>query len=350
MTESVKRDSNIELMRIVCIFLLVCHHYVVHGGYISISDGQYAFITQWIASIGKICFIAFLAVSSWFLSDKPFRSIRFAKTWLEVLFYSVSFAIVTALLGRSFTAGEWFSVFLPIAGNSHGFASAYLAFYLLIPFLQKAVQQANKKQMLFLIGALTYFQIITKGVAYIAHYQQYLFSELQLFILVYFLLVYLKRFPIKLLENKWIDLGIFVTCWCIMTIYPRIALKPGLFNSLNADESGIFNIIGGIALMLFFKNIIMKPNRIINAVASTTFGILLIHDHNFFRYSLWKDVLHVQDHFYSHYFLVWLVLTSLFVFCAAMIIDFARMRFLEKPLFRVKKINKFFEKIDQILR
>lgn len=348
MQKSVPRDSNIELMRIVCIFLLVCHHYIVHGLYLSLSDQKYALFAQGITAVGKICIIAFLAVSSWYLSDKPFRSVRFAKTWMEVLFYSVTLAVLTSLLGRPFTPEEWFGVFLPIAGSSHGFASAYLAFYLLIPFLQKSVQQAGKKQLLGLVIALTYFQIIIKGIGYTIHYQQQLFSELQLFILVYFILVYLKRFPIHFLENKWIDLLITVTCWGIATVGPRIASDPGLFNSINADESGIFNIIGGIALMFFFKNIRIKPNRVINAVASTTFGILLIHDHNFFRYPLWREVLRVQDRFNSRYFLIWMGLTCLFVFCVSMVIDFARIYLLERPLFRIPKLNDFFDRVDRV--
>lgn len=341
MGEFTKRNSNFELMRIVCMFALICHHYVVHGGFLDPQNSSNRIVVLACLSIGKICFIAFLAVSSYFLADKPFKAERFVKIWLQVFFYSILFTGITQLLTGQITWRNAVSSLFPIIGNSHGFAAAYLAFYLVIPFLQKAIKEATRKQLLFLISILIYFQIISKGMGFIAQYQQYLYSELQLFILIYIIVVYLKRFPLPRLDSKLGGIALFAISWATMwgiyilnERYPNPYIQ--FFFSINADESGIMYILGGIGLMMFFKNLSIKPHTTINYVASTTFGILLIHDHNFFRYPLWSKILHVQDGFGKGYFLFRMLIICLMVFITAMMIDICRINLLEKIILQTR--------------
>ena len=127
------RQSNFELLRIVCMIFLVAHHCCVHGGVLN-TDSPYRFFALIFLPIGKICFVAFVALSMWFLTEKSFKSSRFVKTWLEVFFYSVSFCLISFIFIPRSKLGMirgGLASLLPITGNSHGFASSYLLFYLL---------------------------------------------------------------------------------------------------------------------------------------------------------------------------------------------------------------------------
>ena len=89
----------------------------------------------------------------------------------------------------------------------------------------------------------------------------------------------------------------------------------------------------------------MKPNRFINAVAATTFGVLLIHaNSDIMRQWLWIDLLkNVSVYSYS-----WMPLHAigsvLGIFVVCSIVDFARIILIERPFFKL--INPVLEKIS----
>lgn len=131
------RDSNIEICRIICMLMIIGHHCVVHGGGMNMDVCANKWIAYLIFPGGKICFDSFIAISTWFFVEQSFKTERFIKVWLEVLFYSVVTIAAAAMLGSQFTGIEWFSAFLPITGSVQGYPQVYLAFYLMLPLLTK---------------------------------------------------------------------------------------------------------------------------------------------------------------------------------------------------------------------
>ena len=348
-----ERNSNLELLRIICMFFLIIHHCVVHGGSVWNATGLNWYIAWFFVPIGKICFNTFLAISAWFLVDKAFKSERFFKTWLQVFFYSIGGAALAFFLGLQMTWRDGFSALFPITGNSHGFAAAYLAFYLLTPFLSIVAKRIGKKPLAFLIIILLYFQVFSKGIAFITQYTQNLYSELQLFVLVYFIVLYFKKFGIKIFEKRTFNIIVVLISWVLLFVMMCLRRQSNnyieLFFSINNDESGIIYIISGCSLFFLFKNINIKTNIIINKIAGTTFGILLIHDHNFLRPLFWKNILHVQDWYLSSYFGLYLFLTSLTVFIVCALIELIRQIIFNNTIYKLQGMKKIFNKIDECL-
>ena len=255
-----KRESNLELCRVLCMLLIIAHHAIVHGGILNIEGiSTNKMMSLFLIPAGKIAFDCFIALSCWFLIDQKFKMNKFLLIWSEVLFYSVSFTIVAYFMGAQLTWRNWFSIFLPISGNSHGFAASYLAFYLLLPFLKRMTQNLTKFQVRILLLLLFYFEVCTKIIGYFAQYTQPMASELFVFILIYVLIFNLKKWPIKLIEKKWMTFGIFSLIWILIWIswYYNITLPGNQFSqfmiTIMGDESSITNIIAGIALFFFFK-------------------------------------------------------------------------------------------------
>ena len=352
------RESNIELCRIISMFMIIAHHLVLHGGLISVPE---MFPNKWLGYIilpgGKVGFDAFIAISAWFLAGSDFRAERFFKTYFQVIFYSVTTALAAILLGTSIPLLQFLGTFLPLTGSVQGYAATYLAFYLLMPFLAILSRNINDRQHLFIIGVLTVFTIAAKIVGSATTTEQSCYSRVTLFVFFYFLLGYIKTHPVKSLENPFLMLFVFIVNWGVIVVcncQNQIwgENKPEFLNytiPLISGESGLLYIIGGLSLFFFFKSIKIKPNRVINLFASTTLAVLLIHDGHFFRKTTWS-LLKTSEWYYSRHFLIraGICVVGIYLFCS--VIEFMRRKFIEKPFFRLGSIKKLCEKTDKAAR
>lgn len=352
------RNTSIELLRIICMMSIIAHHCVVHGGAYTMDNG----INKWIALVllpgGKICFDVFIAISAWYMIDSKFRASRFMKIWLQILFYNLFFTFLTDKLGAGYAAPigirDWIGNFFPILGNSHGFAAAYLMFYLFVPFLSMLAHQLSQRQTQLLILLLAASQVFSSLMGSVTRYYQPMPGEVVLFVLFYYIALYLKRWPMKIQSNKPILFAIVLCGWILITAF-RIgyALYPDTFFftwgvEITANESSLSNIISGFALFLLVKDWKMPHIPMINTVASTTFGILLYHDHNFFRPVIWQRFIKASTWYYvpPMQFVFYIVLSVLGVFIVGMLVDFGR-QFLEKQIFRSIWMKKVCEMIER---
>lgn len=357
--KSVKRDSNIELLRVIAMILLIGHHLVVHGGILGTGYMTNKLISVFFVPWGKICFDAFVAISTWYLVDKTFDGQRFIKTWLQVFTYSVVFTVISSLLGKEITIYQFLSSFLPIAGNSHGFASAYLAFYLVVPFIAKATKNLEKRQARFLLLIVFYFQVGSQIIGTITGYKQYLASAVTLFVLCYIISLNLKKWPIKILDNVKFDLAIVFSIICFgmqQTFQTYGGLWPansGVVNLISStcltDESGLFFIIGGYALFFAFKNIKIKYSPLINTISGCTFGVLLIHDHNFFRSVLWNKVVATHVWYNSPHYLLQLMINILIIFTVCIVIEYNRQCLIERKIMNLSFVKKAGSKLNVLV-
>ena len=355
-TNTIARNSNLELARVICMLIIIAHHCSVHGGSYNMAgmSANHIFALFLIPG-GKLAFDCFIALSCWFLVEQKFKMQRFLKVWIMVFTYSLTFTIITFLLGGITTPINWFSVFLPIIGNSHGFAASYLAFYLLIPFLNILSTRINKFQARFLMIILLYFEVVSKFVGVIDSYMQPLSSELLLFVLMYIIALNLKKWPVKIVENKAFMLFMFSMIWIALWMGRYLyAVSPEshivqIFLGTMYDESSITNIVGGYCLFFFFLYLKERKMPFVNYLATGAFGILLIHDHNFFRYELWLNLLKAHEWYESKYFVIIILAIVIWIYTLGFFIDRIRYYLIEKSIFKIKIINKICEKVDKLL-
>lgn len=355
MDNSIKkaRNSNVEFLRIICMFLLIIHHFIVHGGILLQSYSTNVVISYAIMPIGKICFCAFVAMSTWFLCDSTFSSKKFLKVWFEVLFYNILFTSIAFLVFDSASIYNILGAFFPMLGNSHGYAAAYLWFYLCLPFLKKIINNIKKEQTIGMLFILGMTQICLPILAKAIDYTQPLQSEFLLFVFCFFVSLYLRRFSDFI--NKpllfWIILFLILSLYASFVSVATIKTDNLLFtllNSLNSTEFSIVNLVAGFALFQIFNNIKLPQSKIINSVATTTFGILLFHDHNYFRGILWSIVMPVKYvNLSSIKYLVALILISLIIFVIGMIIDYIRQLLFENAIVKTKTYDRISLFIDK---
>lgn len=252
------------------------------------------------------------------------------------------------------TTKNWISVLFPIIGYTHGFAATYLAFYILIPFLSIVADKITCKQLQWLIMLLIHFQIISKVIGAVGGYNSPICSELLLFILCYYTTIYIKKYPIKIIYRQKILFLIVLCSWfSAFLIYYMATIRfagnevVSFLTNLCSDESSIIYLIGGYALFFLFNNIKISPCKIINNIAKCVLGVLLLHDHPFFRNVLWNKIFHTQGWYYSSYFAIKVLLCTIIIFTWGVIIDYIRQKFTE-PFLHLSLLKKLITAFEHL--
>lgn len=111
-------------------------------------------------------------------------------------------------------------------------------------------------------------------------------------------------------------------------------------NHLTEDSNKLLALVIGCLMFLVFRNFKIGYHKWINLVASTAFGVLLIHAANDgMRTWLWGDLLNVPGLYVRPFgvMVAYAVLTPICVFVICSLIDYLRIRFVERPI-----MKKFF--------
>ena len=349
------RDSNFELLRLVGMLFIIGHHFAVHGGLLGQPAGSAARIVGLIfLPLGKTFFITYIAISMWFLADPRKTNLnRFLKVWLEVFFYSIVFTIVTYSMTKEQRFIDFLSSMFVMIGNSHGFAASYLIFIFLLPFLQMATRNLTKAQGRLLLVVLFMLQVGAQILNKYTGYIQPVFSEPLLFIFCYVLSINLKRWPVKIVENVIFEACLLALCMGLLYWAVLYAYNGGQYNYfyqlisiLSSDESSVIYITAGYMIFFLVKKVNIGYHKTINFLASSSFAVLLIHDHNFFRHLFWYNVVKVESFFDSNLFVLHFFFTIVAIYFACSTIEYLRKEFVERPFFSLPCIQKLINKYN----
>ena len=95
------RDSNIELFRIITMFFIVAHHYVVNSG-LTLEDGPIAanplsgnsIFLLLFGAWGKIGINCFVMITGYFMCKSSITLRKFAKLLGEIMFYKIGIGLI----------------------------------------------------------------------------------------------------------------------------------------------------------------------------------------------------------------------------------------------------------------
>lgn len=93
--------------------------------------------------------------------------------------------------------------------------------------------------------------------------------------------------------------------------------------------------MAAVCIFVMFKNYNLKYSKAINAIAATTFGVLMIHTNSAtMRRFLWIDLFDNAGHFTSSMLALYACGVVLIVYVVCVCIDLLRISFVEKPFFK----------------
>jgi hypothetical protein len=339
------RSSNLELLRIIAMLTIVAHHYVVNSGVQTNYYGgdtmatNMVFLQFW-GMWGKTAINAFVMITGYFMCTSQLTVRRFAKIYLEAKFYRVAIFVILAVLGwQAITLKELFKCFFCFIYEINSlFTGSFLAFYLFIPFYNILINGMKKEQMQKLIGLL----LLVSTIASTFFFSARAFTEVGWYMTLYFIAAYIRLYPMDWMGDNRICGGVlfgtallsYLSVMLIDILTIRIGIGVKGYYYMVSDSNKLFALIIGVFAFLFFKNLKMGYSKVINLVASTTFGVLCIHaSSDAMRTFLWKHLLNVEGMYNAPLGMLMLhaVLSMIAVFCICSLIDLIRIRWIEKP-------------------
>jgi hypothetical protein len=338
------RESNFELLRILFMFMVVGHHFRVYGGFENL-DGKLFFnraILFLLGSGGKIGVNGFVLLSGYFLctSKKMLQARRLLSVYLPIFSFSavVFFAMVAA--GKaSVTLNTLREYLLPLSSDLYWFATAYFILCLLSPFLNlliRAMDQTTHRRLLW-IGFLVYSLLPTLLKV------DYPLSDMPWFFFLYLLAAYIRLYPAKWMDRRWLAFAMAVGGYLITasyrllweTLHAKTLAMRFVNREMTSKQYAVPVLACALGCFLLFRTLHIKHNKTINWIASATFGVYLFHEHRLLRPLLWQQWFDSRPWFTQP---AQLLLHGLFailaVFLLGVLADIVRQWLIEKPVNR----------------
>lgn len=101
-------------------------------------------------------------------------------------------------------------------------------------------------------------------------------------------------------------------------------------------------------MFLLFERLPQTNWKWVNGLAVSTFGVLLIHDHGFFRAPLWHQVVKAPNWYYADSYLLKLISWTVIIFMLCAVIDMVRVKLIEEPLMKTTFTKQLISKMTEV--
>ena len=340
-----QRSSNLELYRILCMMMIVAHHYVINSGLTSeggplkedFISGNSIFLTLF-GAWGKTGINCFLMITGYFMCTSKITLTKFIKLMGQIYLYKWLLYPILLIAGyETLSVVRLIKLIMPIWGVNRNFTGCFIVFWLTIPFLNILVQNMNKRQNeLLLILLLVIYSLLGSIPSF-----NVTFNYVIWFGIIYFIASYIRMYPQPIFEKSnfwgWMTLlSVGMACASIIGLRLLFGGRLGTGYIFVGDCNKVFAVVVAVSSFLWFKNMNIKYSKLINSFGAGTFGVLLIHaNSNAMRTWLWKDTIDVVGHYtlpFGHLILFSIgVVLVIFVICN--LIDQIRIATVEKWFF-----------------
>lgn len=140
------RYINIEILRIISMFMIIVLHILVHGGVgeeVTFLSGN--FILVWF--LLACCYTSvncFVLISGYFMVKSNFKIKKIIKLWGQICFYSLSIFIIFLCFNENImNLINYIKSIFPIITGSYWFATTYILLYIISPLLNKLIYKSE---------------------------------------------------------------------------------------------------------------------------------------------------------------------------------------------------------------
>lgn len=343
------RNSSVELLRVICMFMIVFHHFARHGEF-QFLDYELTIPKLWYNFIlmgGKIGVNVFVLISGYFLINNKnlFNFNKLKKTWEQVFFYSVVFEIFFILLyfvfKKRLDLSNLLGSFFPITTSQWWFASTYFVLFLIHPFLNKLLVSIDKKTYKTILWVTTFCWCIIPTFTR----STYESNELLWFIYLYSVSGYIKLYG---LSNKFKNYhyAVFVFIFTVVTYLSSVCfsflkMKIPAFSLPSNYLFGMQTLpvlLISVCLFMTFEKTSIKSNKLINVLASATFGVYLIHENHYLRNIFWQTIFKNSSYQTSLKIIPVSIVAVVAVYALCTIVELARQLFIQKTFSKITDI------------
>lgn len=290
-------------------------------------------------------------ITGYFLVNSRFNFKKIIILLSQVWSYSVSIYAVTLMVGTStFSVKSCITALFPTVFAQNWFFTAYIIIYALSPFINKLLIVLSKKDFLIMLTTILLFWCIIPTLT-----MQKLYGDvIPQFFMFYSLGAYLRLHPGTVMASNSSKLRLILIGVCSILILLSIATFIGLGKILRVNlffrgaahflkRNSLLVVILSVSLVAFFLNLKIPTSKMVNTIASCTFGIYLIHDNKSMRHFIWIDIFDNSTYAESKLLFFHLIICSLAVFVVCMVIEYIRKVSIERLFERF--LDRHWEKI-----
>lgn len=338
-----QRNSNLELLRIISMFLVVLGHFAWQTNWSVNNDTSLirlgAIHCLWIG--GKLGVNLFILISGYFLINSKFKLKSFFNVWLTAYVYGWAIFILYSLFVFHGVSIKIFikTLFMGSAGYLNWFVTAYLVMYVLHPFVNKMLDALSRREFLILVllGFLVFsiFKTVFNNPSIGSGGDDAVWL-----IFVYIVGAFIRKnedIILKVKSKRIVFISIVSFLLSVLSIfsldYVNIAFdlsKSNRFYGKFVGGTSPLQLITAICIFILFIKFAPHYNTLINNIAKTTFAIYLIHANTIIVNWLWHDVVAGQRFENTYFVFVYALLVAVLIFTICSVIEMLREKLLGK--------------------
>ena len=335
-----RRQANIELLRILAMFMVVILHYLTKGGALISMVENTNMLNLWLWYVEALCIVTinvYVLISGYFLIEAKWKISRLIKLWFQVMFYSVGVPVVCLVFNigevKRWGLYDWINVLFPIQMEHYWFMTAYVVFYLFLPALSIGVKKLSKKQHKLVIWGLLLVFSVPKSILPIGIPTDRYGYDYGWFLCLFMLASYVRLYGINFMKSWKKSLmvyGVSVTGIWGISLLCAILSQKGLPLKYAMDMPYCYNhilvLVAALSLFYVFYHIQIpegKVERFICRISRYSLGVYLLHENMAIRtkWQLFAGIEGVKDSFQM---IPHMILTVIAIFTAGVLVDFVR--------------------------
>lgn len=314
------RLSNIELLRIIAMFLVL----VVHADFFSLGKPTVqdisaaplpSFTRFFFQSLSILCVDVFVLISGWFGIKPTFN--RVASFLFQCFFFFIGIYAVCLFLGLEILSVRGIAgCFFLLQWN--WFIKAYIGLMILAPVLNVFIERASERQFRNVLICFYVFQTLYGWMSGAAVFFESGYSTMS-FIGLYMLARYVHLYPSKYTQKSPVfDFAVFFAIIMFQTIIAFCFLRSSahIFSYISP-----LVVLSSLYLLLLFSKLHIQ-SRVINWIAISSFAVFLLHTNpNLCSPYFIPTIKQIYAHFNGLMCLFVIFLFLLSVFISAIFID-----------------------------
>ena len=347
MAATKKRNANIELLRMISMFMVVLLHALGKGNLlVNLSDnhGVNAVIAWGIESLSLSAVNIFILISGYFLINSTFKIGRVIELVCETIFYSLGAFLICLLFGIE--TGEKINTYFllhtvfPVHMDLFWFLTAYIVIYILQPVISAGAKNITEKQFKTTLIVLVIFECLFKSFLPFRFEEDQFGYNVLWFLIMFLIGAYFRLYGFKYLNSA--KKGFCLYALASLLIFAENAAIDFVINKtghlteiegVSTEYNHIFVLLAAIGIFAAFVNMKEREGafaRIVCFLSPMSLGVYLLHENLSLRYN-WQKWLGIYDSLGMpvYMFLPRLFLAALIIYIAGTVVDFVRIKLFE---------------------
>jgi len=321
-----KKNIGIELLRIICMFMILGLHFNMHGNILEQLNELTKFNGFFILMVECIFIVAvnvFVLISGYNLHSKKFKKERIINLLGKVWLINLIMCIIMYFTGNiALNIKNLLYFVLPFTLQEYWFVNTYVYLIILIPFINILIENIDKKNFNYLLLVLLVLNSILSCIPNVTVILNSGYSVIW-FINLYLIGAYINKYNINIQKTHNFILYIFSILILTFSFVALYNLKSLNFAMKLLNYNNILVLIPSILLFNLALNINLSDNKskLILFISQSCFSVYLITENIFTRNVLWNKLINTfkycDTYIYPIYYLGILVL----IFIVCIVID-----------------------------